>query len=131
METDTQIISGIVKIFGQEIYTSGKLNRQLLAGRVFKEPELLQQLNALVHPATIAYGKQWMSVQNAPYTIKEAAIFFESGSSKDMDVMVGVAAPAELRIARAMQRPGMTRDKVHERIAAQMDAEKKWRYATM
>ncbi|MCB0696087.1 MAG: dephospho-CoA kinase [Chitinophagaceae bacterium] len=125
MDTDPTLIAGITKLLGPGVYTSGKVNREQLAAAVFKDKSLLQQLNALVHPATIDYGKKWMQQQNAPYTIKEAAIFFESGSYKDMDVMVGVTAPEELRISRAMQRSGMTREKVQERIASQMnDAEK-------
>ncbi len=125
MDTDDNLVSGIKSIFGDNIYTLGKLNRAKLANQVFRQPELLQQLNAIVHPATIEYGKQWMAAQTSAYTIKEAAIFFESGSYKDMDVMIGVAAPTGLRIARAMQRPDMTQDKVLERIAAQMDADEK------
>jgi len=125
MESDASLVAGISKLFGDDIYTSGKLNRAELAAKVFKEPQLLQQLNAMVHPATIEYGKQWMAAQTSPYTIKEAAIFFESGSHKDMDVMIGVSAPVELRIARAMLRSDMTREKVLERMAAQMDADEK------
>lgn len=121
METDAALVAAIRGLFGENIYTDEKLDRKKLASIVFEQPELLQQLNELVHPATIAYGRRWMDEQNAPYTIKEAAIFFESGSHKEMDVMIGVYAPEELRIQRAMQRPGMTRDKVLQRIASQMD----------
>lgn len=125
MESDEKLVARISQLFGKEIYTAGRLNREQLASRVFSQPYLLQQLNELVHPATIAYGKQWMDSQRTPYAIKEAAIFFESGSYKEMDVMIGVAAPVDLRIQRAISRPGMTHEKVQERIASQMDAEEK------
>lgn len=125
MESDEELVAKIIQIFGKDIYTAGRLNREQLASHVFSQPNLLHQLNKLVHPATIAYSKQWMAGQNSPYTIKEAAIFFESGSNKDMDVMIGVAAPVGLRIQRAISRPGMTHEKVQERIASQMDAEEK------
>ena len=121
METDVQLVNSITELFGNEIYTDGRLNREQLAGMVFKQPELLQRLNTLVHPATIAYGAKWMAAQNAPYIIKEAAIFFESGSNKDMDVMIGVFAPPDVRISRVMHRPGMTRGKTEQRMASQMD----------
>lgn len=121
METDSALVAAIKDLFGDNIYTGHRLDRKKLASIVFEQPVLLEKLNALVHPATIAYGRKWMEEQDAPYTIKEAAIFFESGSDKEMDVMIGVSAPEELRIKRAMQRPGMTREKVLQRMASQMD----------
>ena len=57
--------------------------------------------------------------------IKEAAIFFESGSNADMDVMIGVFAPKELRIARAMARGNSTRADIEARMAQQMDEDEK------
>lgn len=121
METDPALVTAIQSLFGNNIYMDGRLDRKKLAAIVFEQPALLQQLNELVHPATIAYGNQWMATQTSPYVIKEAAIFFESGSYKEMDVMIGVSAPENIRINRAMQREGMTREKVLQRIASQMD----------
>lgn len=121
METDSALVAAISQLFGEAIYIDGRLDRKKLASVVFEQPALLQQLNALVHPATIAYGNAWMQEQASPYVIKEAAIFFESGSYKEMDVMIGVSAPEHIRISRALQREGMTREKVLQRIASQMD----------
>lgn len=125
MEHDADLVSGIKKLFGDDIYVNSKLDRKKLADIVFDDPGLLQQLNALVHPATIRYGEEWMNTQSAPYAIKEAAIFFESGSDKGMDVMVGVSAPLETRISRAMKREHISREKVMSRVARQMDEEEK------
>lgn len=125
METDKALTASIKKLFGEDIYTGSTLNRDRLASQVFSKPELLQQLNALVHPATIAYGRAWMDSKTGAYAIKEAAIFFESGSAKEMDVMIGVSAPIEVRIKRVLTRPGMTRDKIEERMANQMDNDEK------
>ncbi|HEY9178503.1 MAG TPA: dephospho-CoA kinase [Flavipsychrobacter sp.] len=121
METDKELVAAISNLFGSDIYIDGKLDRKKLASLVFEQPALLHQLNALVHPATITYGNTWMQKQTSPYVIKEAAIFFESGSHKEMDVMIGVFAPERVRIDRALQREGMTREKVLQRIASQMD----------
>jgi dephospho-CoA kinase len=125
MEHDPSLIAGITSLFGNDIYSAGKLNRIKLAGIVFKEPAKLQQLNALVHPATIAYAKTWFESRKAPYIIKEAAIFFESGSNRDMDIMVGVFAPRDLRIARAMKRSCLTQQKVEDIMNQQMDEDEK------
>lgn len=125
MANDAALVQSIQLLLGIESYKDGKPNRPHIASLVFQKPELLQQLNGLVHPATIAYGKQWMATQTTSYVIKEAAIFFESGSYKDMDVMIGVYAPKEIRQQRAMQRDGATPEKIAQRMANQMDEEEK------
>jgi dephospho-CoA kinase len=125
MENDAELARSIRKLLGEEVYTDGKLNRANVSAIVFSDPEKLAQLNALVHPVTIRYSRDWVAAQNAPYTIKEAAILFESGSYKDMDVTIGVFAPQELRIQRAMQRSGLSRDEVLGIISRQMDEDEK------
>jgi dephospho-CoA kinase len=125
MENDTELKSAIGQLFGKEVYENGRLNRPFLASVVFNDKSRLEQLNALVHPATIAFGQQWAANQTAPYTIKEAAIFFESGSYKDMDKMIGVYAPVEMRLQRAMSRDNATEEVIRQRMDKQMNEEEK------
>lgn len=125
METDVELIAGITALLGAESYRDGKLNRPFIASVVFKNPDLLQQMNALTHPAVIAHGKRWMREQQSVYVLKEAALFFESGSYSEMDWMIGVAAPLELRISRTMKRDGISREAVLERMSRQMEEKEK------
>jgi dephospho-CoA kinase len=125
MEHDADIISQIRELFGEQVYSDGVLQRDAIADIAFSHPHKLQQLNEAVHPATIKYGKQWVLEQDAPYVLKEAAIFFESGSYKDMDVMIGVSAPEKVRIFRSMTRDGVSQDQVTRRMARQMNEEEK------
>lgn len=127
MENDENLVREVRKLLGDEVYTNGKLDRKKVSAIVFLEPEKLKKLNALVHPSTIRYSKRWMENQSAPYVIKEAAIFFETGSNKEMNVMIGVSAPQELRIQRAMERSKITREKVLTIMAQQMSEEEKMR----
>ncbi len=125
MENDAALQQDIVRTFGKEVYENGRLNRPFLASIVFNDPARLEKLNALVHPATIAFGNAWAARQQAPYIIKEAAIFFESGSYKEMDKMIGVSAPYELRLQRAMQRDSATEAEIKKRMDKQMNEEEK------
>ncbi len=125
MEHDVLLKASIMKLFGAEVYSNGRLNRPFLASVVFNDALKLEQLNQLVHPAVIRYSKDWAERQQAPYTLKEAALFFESGSNADMDVMVGVAAPYAMRLARALSRDGVGEAEVRKRMAMQMDEEEK------
>jgi dephospho-CoA kinase len=126
MDSDAHLRAGIADLFGPGIYVSGRLDRTALSQAVFGFPERLAALNALVHPATIAAAERWMQAQRSPYVIKEAAIFFESGSNVGMDIMIGVRAPRELRMQRAMNR-GLSREDVSARMSRQMDEEEKMR----
>lgn len=121
MEKDPALRASITELFGPEAYLNGTLNRSFISSLVFKDSRLLAALNALVHPATIQYGKEWMNRQSAPYVIKEAALIFESGTQAELDYVIGVYAPQALRIHRVMQRDTVTREQVMQRMANQLD----------
>lgn len=122
---DPGLINVIKEIFGPDIYTPSGLDRKKLSKIVFSEPDKLQLLNSVVHPATIQNAEDWMAAQTTHYAVKEAAVFFESGSADQMDVMVGISAPLETRIQRAMLRTAATRDEILLRISRQMNEEEK------
>lgn len=117
----------IEKHFGKDTYQNGQLNRQLLSALVFNNADQLAMLNSIVHPATIKDAADWMQKQNAPYAIKEAALIFESGSQEHLDKVIGVYAPASVRIHRVMQRDKVSRQEVVSRMNRQINEEIKMR----
>ncbi|MDQ3844900.1 MAG: dephospho-CoA kinase [Bacteroidota bacterium] len=119
--TDKDLMIAIKKHFGEEVYTNDQLNRSALAALVFNDPEKLELLNSLVHPPTLRDAAEWMAKQSAPYIIKEAALLFESGSASDLDYIIGVQAPRHLRIKRVMDRDGVQRQEVLNRMKRQID----------
>ena len=127
MQTDDELKAAVIDLFGDASYHQGQLNRKYIAEIVFKDPAQLEKLNALVHPATIRAGEEWAAKQKSPYTIKEAALFFESGSAEGMDYIIGVYAPQHIRINRVMQRDGVSREEVLDRMKRQIQEEVKMR----
>jgi dephospho-CoA kinase len=121
MNEDALLREQIIKNFGEQSYVEGKLNREYLASIVFHDKKKLAALNALVHPATIRNSAQWMKCQSTPYAIREAALIFESGAQDQLDYVIGVSAPVELRIERAMQRDNLTRQQVVDRMNRQIN----------
>lgn len=108
--------------FGEATYfEDGQLNRKHLSSIVFANKEKLELLNSLVHPITIADAQQWFSKQTSPYVVKEAALLFESGSAEGLDYVIGVTAPATLRIKRVIDRDHVTAEEVKRRMANQLD----------
>ena len=81
----------------------------------------MEQLNTIVHPITIQAALDWAAVQTAPYVIKEAALFFESGSSFCAHKIIGVSAPKSLRINRVMKRDHCTKEEVEKRMMHQIE----------
>lgn len=94
----------IIALFGSEAYQKDVLNRELLARVAFQQPGLLQQLNALVHPAVQRDYEDWHQEQTSSYTLKEAALLFETGSWKSLDGVVLVTAPEAVRAQRVLRR---------------------------
>jgi len=121
MNEDAALKQKIKLQFGESVYDNEQLNKKALADIVFNDPEKLALLNALVHPATLKDVESWMQSQSSPYIIKEAALIFESGAHQNLDYVIGITAPAPLRIQRTMQRDGITREAVVARMDKQMD----------
>mgnify|MGYP000994980399 FL=1 len=125
VEHDATLKTAITELFGKEAYKNNIYNRKYIASIVFSQAEMLQALNALVHPKAIEAAKQWFEKQQSPYAIKEAAILFESNSEKDIDIIIGVTAPEQIRIERVMQRTGYSKEEVIKRMQQQMPDEEK------
>lgn len=125
MNDDAELKDQIIHHFGADSYVDGKLNRSYLASVVFNNKEKLEILNSLVHPVTIRDAKEWMQKQTAPYSIKEAALIFESGSGAGLNYIIGVYAPQALRIKRTIDRDQVTREEVMKRMQNQVNEEMK------
>ena len=120
MSEDTILKQEIINLFGEEAYKE-TLNRKHIADIVFNDTFKLEQLNALIHPRTIAAANKWMQQQTKPYVIKEAALMFEAGASTNLDYVIGVYAPQHLRINRVIKRNKFSREEVLKRINNQID----------
>jgi len=117
--------SKILSEFGDNSYRNGSLNRAYIAGIVFDNPQKLEQLNALVHPAVADDFKRWLKTLDAPYAIQENAIIFESNSFKKFDSIIAVTAPKKDRIKRVMDRDKITEEMVKMRMKNQWPEYKK------
>ncbi len=123
-----------VSEFGSSIVgTDGEIDRRKLGGLVFNDEAALEKLNSIVHPAVFAYEERWMkdAGERDPRTIAvvEAAILIETGNYRNFDRLIVTWCPEEMQVARARARSGWTEDEVRRRLARQMAAEEKKKYA--
>ena len=125
MQESDELKTQICKVFGNEIYEKGRLQKKKLANIVFLDSKKLQELNNLVHPFVHIAFDEWLIKQDSEYVIKEAAILFEGGANKGLDAVICVSSPIELRIKRVMERDKCSRERVMKRMAMQMPQETK------
>ena len=111
--------------FGNDIYKDSDLNKEKLASIVFSNSNKLQKLNSLVHPIVKEEFNNWCKRQTSPYVIKEAAILFESNSHLELDAVICVSAPLELRIERLLKRDNSSEKEIKKRIENQISQEEK------
>lgn len=130
MVTDACIRNELVSLLGEEVYAGGVLNKSLLASYLFGDPEHAGQVNGIVHPRVKEDFRRWAEKRSAfPIVGIESAILIEAGFAGEVDVVVTVYAPEEVRVRRAMKRDASSRELIERRIRSQMSDEEKRRLA--
>lgn len=95
---EANVRHAITDLLGREAFDGKRYNTAYVARRVFSEPQLLQRLNEIVHPAV----KQDI-LQKKPDFI-ESAILYESGLAELCDRIIVIDAPEQIRIHRSIAR---------------------------
>lgn len=130
MNSDSRIQTQLIDLFGASVYLPDMtIDRKSLSGQVFNNTSLLEQLNAIVHPMVRKAFEDWWKVQRSPYIIHEAAILFESGFYKMMDMTIVVVTDEAERIERVVKRNGITEEQVRLRIQSQWTDEQRIKLA--
>ena len=124
---------GIVEEFGEEVLNhDSTLNREKLGKIVFDNPEKLQKLNQITHPAVFDEAdkkvKELVSYNTNALIIKDVPLLIETGSHNTVDKVVVVSAQREIRLKRLMER-GFTEEESLKRIDSQMPIREKEKYA--
>ena len=109
LDQDPVAIEQVSQLLGESSYTVNEkgfktADKSHIADRVFKNQELLEKLNAILHPLVRKAFKEWVSRQTSNYVIYEAAILFESGSHQLCDETILIWSSKEERIQRVMAR---------------------------
>ena len=124
-ERDTQAFRQVVSTFGEDVVDEdGEIDRRALGGKVFGNPQKLQQLTNIVWPAIRAMAeeeiRQVQADQPRRVIVLEAAVLLEAGWQDLVDqVWVTVVAPA-VAVERAVARDGLDPEAVQARIDAQL-----------
>lgn len=129
-ETDPDIRAALIALLGDEVYQDGKLNRPLLASYIFGNKDNLTMVNGIIHPRIKDDFRRWaQSHSSYPIVGIEAAILIEAGFTEDVDQVVLVYAPQEIRLRRAVSRDACAAEQIQQRMRNQMPDEDKMAFA--
>lgn|GEM_PF-876870 len=131
VQPGTPGLAKLVDEFGADL--DGSLDRKKLADLVFNDKkEELAWLDNLMGPLL------WSEVERRRDNLKriagdmaflDAALLIEKDMHKDVDAVILVTAPVEMRVRRAMARDKTTEKQVRSRMAAQLSDDEKRTHA--
>ena len=116
----------IVETFGRDVLdASGRLDRRRLRDKVFADPGLRQQLEAITHPAIRAELSRRAEASGGLYQIHVIPLLVESGRSDIYDRVLVVDCPEEQQIQRLMERDKSSAEQAQQILAAQASREQR------
>ena len=111
----------------------GTVDRALLAQKVFGDPEELEKLNSIVHPAVHARTQRIFDEIRArepgAITVYVAAILVETGAWRNFDKLIVADCAQSMQLERAIARLGAVEAGVRARLERQLPSEKKREHA--
>lgn len=122
------IRKGLTGLLGPDVYRDEEINKPLLASYLFASKENANRVNAIIHPCVRESFREWTKLQQEQgkeLVGMESAILYESGFEGEVDFVIAVHAPLDVRCERVVLRDHTTVDALKKRIAAQMSDERK------
>lgn len=123
---DHILYNEIIALLGEDILTDGKADYHKISNKIFNNDQLLQQLEAIIHP----YILQKILQLDNKINFVECSILFEKQWQKYFDETIYITCDSDIAIKRCITYRHMTKEDVLARISKQYDAAKAKQYAT-
>jgi dephospho-CoA kinase len=121
-----------VALGGDLVGSDGRLRRDLLARKVFGDPNARRKLEGILHPRIRQLWKEQVKAWRAsrlPLGVVAIPLLFETGAETECDAVVCIACSARTQLGRLRTR-GWSEEQSQQRIAAQWPIEQKMEKAT-
>jgi len=127
LKLDTPIAKRIIRYFGKNIVRAGRIDRRILASKVFGNQKRLKRLNSIIHPAVISDMQKLLEKYRARYRliVVEAPLLFEARLKQYFDLVIVVKTNRDIQFYRAKRKFGLSDHQIENRISSQLPLSRK------
>ncbi len=123
-----EILTYLQDTYGDLIFQEGQLDRRALGRIIFQDEDKKRAYLDVIMPKIVEEARKRLKEAKGSFVVLDAALLFEEGLEKDVDITVTVFVPYEVQLERLLKRDGLTVSEAVSRIRSQMPlAEKKRR----
>ncbi|MBL6603368.1 MAG: dephospho-CoA kinase [Alphaproteobacteria bacterium] len=118
-----EAVAPVLALFPDADDGEGGINRKVLGAQIFHDDDKRHQLEAIIHPLVRHDRESWadlMDDENHPIIVYDIPLLFETGAQNYCDYVAVISAPEWLQKTRALERPGMTNDRLEGILSAQI-----------
>lgn len=119
-----EVLDEIVHLFGDGAVVQGSVQRVFLREKIYQQPALRKQLEAIIHPKVrqecLALQSTAMHKGVASLFIADVPLLFEGGFDFGQSANLLVATTRETQVERLIMRDGFSEDMVQAILAAQL-----------
>jgi dephospho-CoA kinase len=131
VEKGRPALTAIAEHFGDDILdTNGELDRALLRGKIFNNPDDKKWLESLLHPLIAEELFAQLGSAKSDYVILASPLLVESGQYQMCDRVIVVDVPVSTQIERTSKRDDNDKEQVERIIASQATREQRLEKAT-
>ncbi len=121
----TPCFEALRELFGEKIVgADGEIDRRIMAERMFEDPQTVEKVNAIIHPAVREYlSEKLLKARENPQTelfFVEAALLVEAGYGGMVDEMWYIHADSGLRADRLRRARGYSGDRIRRIMDSQL-----------
>lgn len=125
---EPKVIEEIIRLFSNEVFEDGKLNKKYIANIVFENPLMRIYLENIIHPRV--FDRIDAIIEKIPLrgeptiVVVEAPIIFERGYQNKFDIIITVFTDEEIAIKR-LEEKGIPKGETIRRLKCQFPIEMK------
>lgn len=127
MQPGKEAFEPVAELFGPSVVKEDQtLDREKIAQIVFEDRQLLEKLNAIVHPAVKRYIRRAIQMEQEAGTeifVVEAALLIEDKYDEICDELWYIYADENVRMHRLMKNRGYSAEKIRGILANQLSEE--------
>lgn len=125
LSNDAIVIREIVNLLGADILVQGQIDRKKVADIVFKNPDLLREMEKIIHPVVyqeieLEYQQQANNGMSPPLFVAEVPLLFESGGEQYFAHSLAVISDEELCYQRFHKTTHEDREAFNLRMSCQL-----------